>query len=62
MAQCIGPQFRSPSEIDALVRLAGADVVGMTLGPESRLIAGEPGIPHRGDFHVHQIGQRVELR
>ena len=38
MAQCIGPQFESPSEIDALVRL-GADVVGMTLGPESRLIA-----------------------
>ena len=31
VAQCIGPQFESPSEIDALVRL-GADVVGMTLG------------------------------
>ena len=44
VAQCIGPQFESPSEIDALVRL-GADVVGMTLGPESRLIA-ETGIPH----------------
>ena len=44
MAQCVGPQFESPSEIDALVRL-GADVVGMTLGPESRLIA-ETGIPH----------------
>lgn len=44
VAQCVGPQFESPSEIDALVRL-GADVVGMTLGPESRLIA-EIGIPH----------------
>lgn len=44
VAQCVGPQFESPSEIDALVRL-GADVVGMTLGPESRLIA-ETGIPH----------------
>tara|TARA_Y100001968_G_scaffold186361_1_gene170748 strand:+ start:39065 stop:39820 length:756 start_codon:yes stop_codon:yes gene_type:complete len=44
VAQCIGPQFESPSEIDALVRL-GADVVGMTLGPESRLIA-EKKIPH----------------
>ena len=44
VAQCIGPQFESPSEIDALVRL-GADVVGMTLGPETRLIA-ETGIPH----------------
>ena len=44
VAQCIGPQFESPAEIDALVRL-GADVVGMTLGPESRLIA-ESGIAH----------------
>ena len=44
VAQCIGPQFESPAEIDALVRL-GADVVGMTLGPESRLVA-ESGIPH----------------
>ena len=44
VAQCVGPQFESPSEIDALVRL-GADVVGMALGPESRLIA-ETGIPH----------------
>ena len=44
VAQCVGPQFESPSDIDALVRL-GADVVGMTLGPESRLIA-ETGIPH----------------
>ena len=33
-----------PSEIDALERL-GADVVGMTLGPESRLVA-ETGISH----------------
>ena len=44
VAQCIGPQFESPSEIDALERL-GADVVGMTLGPESRLMS-ERGIPH----------------
>ncbi len=44
VAQCVGPQFESPAEIDALVRL-GADVVGMTLGPESRLVA-ETGIPH----------------
>ena len=44
VAQCVGPQFESPSEINALVRL-GADVVGMTLGPESRLIA-ESEIPH----------------
>ena len=44
VAQCIGPQFETPSEIDAL-ELLGADVVGMTLGPESRLVA-EHGIPH----------------
>lgn len=44
VAQCIGPQFETPSEIDALVRL-GADVVGMTLGPEQRLIS-EFNIPH----------------
>ena len=44
VAQCIGPQFETPSEIDALERL-GADVVGMTLGPESRLVA-EHGISH----------------
>mgnify|MGYP001047688568 FL=1 len=44
VAQCIGPQFESPSEIDALERL-GADVVGMTLGPESRLMS-ERRIPH----------------
>lgn len=44
VAQCVGPQFETPSEIDALERL-GADVVGMTLGPESRLVA-ETGIPH----------------
>ena len=31
VAQCVGPQFETPSEIDALTRL-GADVVGMTLG------------------------------
>ena len=44
VAQCVGPQFESPAEIEGLVRL-GADVVGMTLGPESRLVA-ETGIPH----------------
>jgi purine nucleoside phosphorylase len=44
VAQCVGPQFEAPAEIDGLVRL-GADVVGMTLGPESRLVA-ETGIPH----------------
>ena len=44
VAQCVGPQFETPSEIDALERL-GADVVGMTLGPESRLVA-EHGISH----------------
>lgn len=44
VAQCVGPQFESPSEIDALERL-GAHVVGMTLGPESRLIT-ETGLPH----------------
>ena len=44
VAQCVGPQFESPSEIDAL-ELMGADVVGMTLGPEARLVA-ETGLPH----------------
>tara|TARA_B110000003_G_scaffold21621_1_gene20914 strand:+ start:3811 stop:4569 length:759 start_codon:yes stop_codon:yes gene_type:complete len=44
VAQCVGPQFETPSEIDALVSL-GADVVGMTLGPEQRLIS-EYKIPH----------------
>ena len=44
VAQCVGPQFESPSEIDALERL-GAHVVGMTLGPEQRLIS-ETGIAH----------------
>ena len=44
MAQCIGPQFESPHEIDAIERL-GANVVGMTLGPEQRLVS-ETGIPH----------------
>ncbi len=44
VAQCIGPQFETPSEIDALVQL-GADIVGMTLGPEHRLIS-EFKIPH----------------
>jgi purine nucleoside phosphorylase len=44
VAQCVGPQFESPSEIDALEKL-GAHVVGMTLGPEQRLIS-ETGIAH----------------
>ena len=44
VAQCVGPQFESPSEIDALQKL-GAHVVGMTLGPEQRLIS-ETGIAH----------------
>ena len=43
-AQCAGPQFETPAEILALSKI-GAHVVGMTLGPESRLIA-ETGIPH----------------
>ena len=43
-AQCTGPQFETPAEILALSKM-GAHVVGMTLGPESRLIA-ETGIPH----------------
>ena len=43
-AQCVGPQFETPAEIQAL-SLIGADVVGMTLGPESRLVS-ETGIPH----------------
>ena len=44
VAQCVGPQFESPEEIDALERL-GAHVVGMTLGPEQRLVS-ETGLPH----------------
>jgi len=44
VAQCVGPQFESPSEIIALEKL-GADTVGMTLGPESRLIS-EIGTPY----------------
>ena len=44
VAQCNGPQFESPAEIDALEKL-GAKVVNMTLGPESRLIS-ELSIPH----------------
>ena len=44
VAQCVGPQFESPAEIDALERL-GAHAVGMTLGPESRLMS-ETGIRH----------------
>jgi purine nucleoside phosphorylase len=44
VAQCSGPQFETPAEINALEKL-GADVVNMTLGPESRLIS-ELSIPH----------------
>ncbi|MBT3356862.1 MAG: MTAP family purine nucleoside phosphorylase [Euryarchaeota archaeon] len=44
VAQCIGPQFETAAEIDALEKL-GADVIGMTLGPEQRLVC-ETGIPH----------------
>ena len=44
VAQCVGPQFESIAEIDALERL-GAHAVGMTLGPESRLLS-ETGTPH----------------
>lgn len=44
VAQSIGPQFESQSEIDALERL-GAHVVGMTLGPEQRLVS-EHEVPH----------------
>jgi len=44
IAQCVGPQYESPAEIDALEKL-GTDVVGMTLGPESRLIS-ETKFPH----------------
>ena len=43
-AQSSGPQFETPAEITAL-RALGAHVVGMTLGPESRLIS-EVGVPH----------------
>jgi 5'-methylthioadenosine phosphorylase len=44
VAQCTGPQFETPSEINALEKL-GAHVVGMTLGPEQRLVS-EYEIPH----------------
>ena len=44
VAQCIGPQFETPSEINAL-EILGAHVVGMTLGPEQRLVS-EYEIPH----------------
>ncbi|MAV59955.1 MAG: hypothetical protein CMA13_01490, partial [Euryarchaeota archaeon] len=44
VAQCKGPQFESPAEINAL-EILGAEVVNMTLGPESRLIS-ELSIPH----------------
>ena len=44
VAQCVGPQFETVVEINALEKL-GATVVGMTLGPEQRLIS-ETKIPH----------------
>ena len=43
-AQSSGPQFETPAEINALMTM-GAHVVGMTLGPESRLVS-EKGTPH----------------
>lgn len=44
VAQCNGPQFESPAEINALGNM-GAEAVNMTLGPESRLISELP-IPY----------------
>ncbi|MCP2507148.1 MAG: hypothetical protein NLN64_02480 [Candidatus Thalassarchaeaceae archaeon] len=44
VAQCNGPQFESPAEINALGKM-GAEAVNMTLGPESRLIS-ELSIPY----------------
>ena len=44
VAQCVGPQFETPSEIAALECL-GAGVVGMPLGPESSLLAAH-GLAH----------------
>lgn len=44
VAQCTGPQFESPAEINAL-EMIGVGAVNMTLGPESRLIS-ELSIPH----------------
>ena len=46
VAQMTGPQFETPAEIEALKRM-GADVVGMTLAAEAKLIA-EKGIMHLG--------------
>ncbi len=38
VAQCNGPQFESPAEINAL-EIMGANAVNMTIGPESRLLS-----------------------
>ena len=46
VAQMTGPQFETPPEINAL-KLMGADVVGMTLAAEAKLIA-EKGCKHLG--------------
>jgi purine nucleoside phosphorylase len=46
VAQMTGPQFETPAEINAL-KAMGADVVGMTLAAEAKLIA-EKGGKHLG--------------
>jgi purine nucleoside phosphorylase len=46
VAQMTGPQFETPAEINAL-KAMGADVVGMTLAAEAKLIA-EKGCKHLG--------------
>jgi len=46
VAQMTGPQFETPAEISAL-KTMGADVVGMTLSAEAKLIA-EKGYKHVG--------------
>ncbi|MFL2977337.1 MAG: MTAP family purine nucleoside phosphorylase [Candidatus Thalassarchaeaceae archaeon] len=46
VAQMTGPQFETPAEINAL-KTMGADVVGMTLAAEAKLIA-EKGCMHLG--------------
>ncbi len=46
VAQMTGPQFETPAEINAL-KTMGADVVGMTLAAEAKLIA-EKGCKHLG--------------
>mgnify|MGYP001288663245 CR=1 FL=1 len=78
VAQCIGPQFETPAEINALEKL-GAHVVGMTLGPEQRLVS-EYEIPHvslicssnwaagrepgdsTADLHHHDVSSKANTR